>query len=102
MLRRSSVIALLLISALTASACGRGDDSEEGGGGDATSKEIVIGWTPPDITGVFKTATDFFEQAAQDANDAGFNVEVVSRSPATHTAFADQLAIIEDFISQQV
>jgi ribose transport system substrate-binding protein len=102
MLRRSSVIALLLIGALTAGACGRGDDSEEEGGGGAASKEIVIGWTPPDITGVFKTATDFFEKAAQDANDAGFNVEVVSRSPATHTAFADQLAIIEDFISQQV
>ena len=26
---------------------------------------IVIGWTPPDITGVFKTATDFFEKAAE-------------------------------------
>jgi|GEM_PF-4214724 len=25
--------------------------------------KITIGWTPPDITGVFKTATDFFEQA---------------------------------------
>ena len=103
MLRRSSVVALLLISALTvAAACGRGDDSEEGGAGGAASEEIVIGWTPPDITGVFKTATDFFEQAAQDANDAGFNVKVISRSPATHTAFADQLAIIEDFISQEV
>jgi ribose transport system substrate-binding protein len=103
MLRRSSVVALLLISALTAAvACGRGDDSEEGGAEGAASEEIVIGWTPPDITGVFKTATDFFEQAAQDANDAGFNVKVISRSPATHTAFADQLAIIEDFISQEV
>src|SRR5918999_1609687 len=103
MLRKSSLVALLLISALTvAAACGRGDDSEEGGAGGAASEEIVIGWTPPDITGVFKTATDFFEQAAQDANDAGFNVKVISRSPATHTAFADQLAIIEDFISQEV
>jgi ribose transport system substrate-binding protein len=27
---------------------------------------------------------------------------VISRSPATHTSFADQLAIIENFISQQV
>ena len=25
---------------------------------------IVIGWTPPDITGVFKTATDCFEASA--------------------------------------
>src|ERR671914_1078081 len=103
MLRRSSVVALLLISALTvAAACGRGDDSEEGGAGGAASEEIVIGWTPPDITGVFKTATDFFEQAAQDANDAGFNVKIEARSPETHTAFADQLEIIENFISQDV
>ncbi len=63
---------------------------------------IVIGWTPPDITGVFQTATDFFERAAAQANEAGFAVQVISRSPATHTAFADQLAIIEDYISQNV
>src|SRR5574341_889015 len=31
-------------------------------------KPIVIGWTPPDITGVFKTATDFFEKSAADGN----------------------------------
>jgi ribose transport system substrate-binding protein len=65
-------------------------------------EEIVIGWTPPDITGVFKTATDYFERAAADANKAGFKVKVISRSPATHTSFADQLAIIEDFISRKV
>ena len=58
--------------------------------------------TPPDITGVFKTATDFFELAAEDANANGFNVEIISRSPATHVAFADQVAIIEDFIEREV
>jgi ribose transport system substrate-binding protein len=63
---------------------------------------IVIGWTPPDITGVFKTATDFFELSATDANANGFNVEIISRSPATHVAFADQVAIIEDFIERDV
>jgi ribose transport system substrate-binding protein len=84
---------------------GCGDDDDEGGGDGGSgrsSEEIVIGWTPPDITGVFKTATDFFERAAEDANANGFDVKVVSRSPATHTAFADQLAIIENFISQDV
>ena len=64
--------------------------------------DITIGWVPPDITGVFKTATDFFEMAAREANEHGFNVEVISRSPATHTAFADQVAIIEDMIQRQV
>lgn len=50
---------------------------------------IVIGWTPPDITGVFKTATDFFELSAESANAAGFDVTIISQSPATHVAFAD-------------
>ena len=99
-LRRLSVVGVTLAVVLVAS-CG-GDD----GGGDAAGArwedEIVIGWTPPDITGVFKTATDYFERAAADANKAGFNVKVISRSPATHTSFADQLAIIEDFISTNV
>lgn len=63
---------------------------------------IVIGWTPPDITGVFKTATDFFELAAADAGAHGFQVEVISQSPATHVAFADQVAIIEDYIERDV
>jgi ribose transport system substrate-binding protein len=63
---------------------------------------IVIGWTPPDITGVFKTATDFFEASAKDANAHGFNVQVISQSPATHVAFADQVAIIEDYIQRDV
>src|SRR5688572_13547478 len=73
--------------------------------GDARAQDAVnvtIGWIPPDITGVFKTATDFFEKAAADANQHGFNVEVISRSPATHTAFADQVAIFEDMIQRQV
>jgi ribose transport system substrate-binding protein len=83
---------------LVAASCG-GDD---GGGGARAEEEITIGWTPPDITGVFKTATNFFENAAKDANAAGFNVKVESRSPATHTSFADQLAIIEDYISRGV
>jgi ribose transport system substrate-binding protein len=26
--------------------------------------QITIGWAPPDVSGVFKTATDFFEKGA--------------------------------------
>jgi ribose transport system substrate-binding protein len=89
-------------AALGAASCGGGEEeaAEEEGG--RFQEEIVIGWTPPDITGVFKTATNFFEAGAADANASGFNVKVISRSPATHTAFADQLAIIEDYVSRQV
>jgi len=65
-------------------------------------KRIVIGWTPPDITGVFRTATDWFVASAADANKNGFDVLVVTRSPSSHTAFADQVAIIEDFIARKV
>ncbi len=57
-------------------------------------EKITIGWTPPDITGVFKTATDYFEKSAEDASGHGIEVEVISQSPATHVAFADQVAII--------
>lgn len=69
---------------------------------DACPDEITIGWTPPDITGVFQTATDYFEQSAAAAREAGINVEVISRSSPTHTAFGDQVAIVEDFIAQDV
>jgi ribose transport system substrate-binding protein len=94
--------ALLTVLALALAGCGRGGDDEGGGEGGRAGQQIVIGWTPPDITGVFKTATDFFEKAAAEANKAGFDVKVESRSPATHTAFADQLGIVEDFISRKV
>ncbi len=70
--------------------------------GDRWQKPIVIGWTPPDITGVFKTATNFFEAAAQDGNKHGFHIQVITQSPASHTAFADQVAIIEDYIQRGV
>jgi ribose transport system substrate-binding protein len=102
MVRRGLALACVVAMAAAGGAgCGSDSDDGEGGGGRAEEK-ITIGWTPPDITGVFKTATDYFERAADDANKAGFDVEVVSRSPATHTSFADQLAILENFISQKV
>src|SRR5919108_2021711 len=94
---RAGLALVAICVGLVAASCG----GDEGGGARAEEK-ITIGWTPPDITGVFKTATNFFEKGAADANGAGFDVEVISRSPATHTAFADQLAILEDYISRKV
>jgi ribose transport system substrate-binding protein len=120
-------MALLAVLALVAAACGGGDGDGDGEAAGAQQTEaaapeetaaadgateqaaadgeaiaITIGWTPPDITGVFRTATDFFEESAAQANEHGFDVTVLSRSPATHTAFGDQLAIIEDYVSQGV
>jgi ribose transport system substrate-binding protein len=97
--RGTTVVVSLAVFALVAGGCNRDGDSESG---QRYESEIVIGWTPPDITGVFQTATNYFEQAASEANEQGFNVEVLSRSPATHTDFGDQVAIIEDFVTRDV
>ena len=94
--RRGYLLALLLVVSLMMAF---GANAQEG---PRWQQPIVIGWTPPDITGVFKTATDFFEASAADANAHGFNVTVISQSPATHVAFADQVAIIEDYIQREV
>jgi ribose transport system substrate-binding protein len=104
---RSATGAVLLMVALVLAACTPGQSAPAtGDGGTPVAGEgvekIVIGWTPPDITGVFQTATDFFELAAAQAGEHGIEVEVISRSPATHVDFADQLAIVEDFITQGV
>ena len=64
--------------------------------------EIVIGWTPPDITGVFRTATHYFEVGAFDASLNGITTTIIYRAPASHIAFGDQVAIIEDFITMEV
>ncbi|MGQ9627328.1 MAG: substrate-binding domain-containing protein [Anaerolineae bacterium] len=64
--------------------------------------KIVIGWAPPEMSGPSKIASDYFEKAAADAREHGINVEVITRVPSTHTAFAEQLAIIEGYIRQQV
>jgi ribose transport system substrate-binding protein len=98
----SRPLALLAVVTLLVGACGRDGGGEGGGGSARWQQEIVIGWTPPDITGVFKTATEFFEKAANEAKAAGFNAKVESRSPATHTSFADQVAIIDDFVTRKV
>ncbi len=89
---RTFIVAVLLILCVTAAFAQ----------GKRWQKPIVIGWTPPDITGVFKTATNFFEAAAKDGNNHGFKIQVISQSPATHISFADQVAIIEDYIQREV
>jgi len=102
--RLTPLLVAAVIAPLVFAGCGSDDDESSGGAADdgGGTKEVTIGWTPPDITGVFKTATDYFERAAEDAKAAGFEVEIVSRSPATHTDFASQQAIVEDFISRNV
>ena len=70
--------------------------------GQKLPERIVIGWAPADISGVFKTATEYFEKAAAEARQHGINVEVITQTPVTHVDFADQVAIIEAYIQRQV
>jgi len=108
---RIAVLALACAAVLGVAACGEDDEGGSTGAGTAAAteaaesqeaKKVTIGWTPPDVTGVFKTATDYLERGAAEASENGFDVEVITRSPATHTDFADQLGIVEDFISKNV
>ncbi len=71
-------------------------------GGGKCPEKMTVGWAPPDITGVFKTATNFFESTAKEATTNGIPVDVITQSPASHTAFADQVAILEDYIQRNV
>jgi len=100
-MRWFSIASVVMVIAVVLAACGTPappPPPEE----EPWERHIVIGWTPPDITGVFKTATDYFVAAAEDGNAQGFDIEVVAQSPATHVAFADQVAIIEDYIEREV
>lgn len=98
----SIIVVVLLASSALVFARGKDEAPEAGVAAKRWQEPIVIGWTPPDITGVFKTATNFFEASAKDGKANGFQIEVISQSPATHIAFADQVAIIEDYIQREV
>ena len=64
--------------------------------------EVRIGWTPPDVTGVFATVTQFMELAVADAAQHGIDIVVVERPPTDHAGVAEQIAVIENFILQEV
>jgi ribose transport system substrate-binding protein len=63
--------------------------------------QITIGWAPPDVSGVFKTATDFFEKGAVEASKNGFDVKVVTLTGQGHD-IAQQVNAIDDLIQRQV
>lgn len=97
--RTTALVLSLAVTSSLAAGCNRGSGSESG---NRYEDEIVIGWTPGDITGVYKTATNYFQEAARQANEHGFNVTVEYRAPQAHTDFGDQVAIIEDFVTRDV
>ena len=70
----------------------------------AGTEEVVvrIGWTPPDVTGVWATVSTFMEKAVEDAAQHGITIDIVERAPTDHTGIAEQIATIENFIQQEV
>src|SRR4030066_1297410 len=90
------IISMSLLVTFALFGCKEGAEGE-------VSDVIRIGWTPPDITGVFRTATDYFILSAADAKEkAGINVDIITQAPVSHTAFGEQVGIIEDFIARSV
>jgi len=81
---------LLTLLASTVFAAGRRADDDQ--------MTVRIGWTPPDVTGVFATVTRFMEEAVADAARYGINIVLDARPPANHGDHAGQIAIIENFI----
>ncbi len=65
-------------------------------------EKIVIGWVQAAATGVFQTATRYFEQAAADARASGINVEVITRIPNTPETLTDEVVILEEYIQRRV
>ena len=76
--------------------------SEEAQDTGEEARTIKIGWSPPDITGVFKTATDYMEKAVAEAKEAGINVELITRASTSHTSAAEQVKTLENFIQNKV
>ncbi|MDR1133337.1 MAG: sugar ABC transporter substrate-binding protein [Synergistaceae bacterium] len=64
--------------------------------------KVRIGWAPPNITGVFKTATDFMEKAALDAKSAGIDVEIITRAEPDETQVQNQVNALENLVQLQV
>lgn len=65
-------------------------------------KQIIIGWSPPDITGVFKTATNYLEKGAADAKEVGLDVQVITRAATEHTSMAEQVDAVNNLVQSKV
>jgi ribose transport system substrate-binding protein len=118
-MKRIISLVMILVMLFTLAACGAsdatpGETTKDDQGGETsapsseptdTSNEVIkikIGWSPPDITGVFKTATDYMEMAIEEAKTNGIEIELITRAATSHTSAADQVKTIENFIQNKV
>jgi len=93
---------VLAIASATLLGCSSGpDDSGFGDSGDAI--ELTVGWVPANTTGVFNTATSYFEKAVDGANENGFDIKLLTQAPTGGEANSSGFQqIIENMIAQQV
>ena len=99
------VLISVLMVTLVFTSCNRGQSSassREASSGGSDIIKVKIGWSPPDTTGVFKTATDYMEMAAVDAKPHGFDIEVITRTAASHADTQGQVSAIENLIQNEV
>ncbi len=60
--------------------------------------KVKIGWAPPAVTGVFKTAFEYMEKAAAEAKNYGIEVEIITKSGEVELDDATQIANIENLV----
>ncbi len=60
--------------------------------------KVKIGWAPPAVTGVFKTAYEYMEKAAAEAKNYGIDVEIITKSGEVELDDATQIANIENLV----
>ncbi len=87
-------------SAAETGAAAPATDSE--GGASATTKKIKIGWAPPDITNVFKTATQYMENSVEEAKKAGIDIEIVQSAANAYSDSNAQVKSIENLINSGI
>lgn len=99
-LRKSIAVgSALLMSSAVLAGCGAATNAPSGDDG----IPLTIGWVPANTTGVFNTATSYFQAAADQANENGFNVKLITQAPTGGEGnSAGFQQIIENLISQQV
>ncbi len=70
--------------------------------GQTVPPQITIGWIQAAATGVYETATTYFEKAAADARTHGLNVNILTRTPLHFDDFVEISQIIDDYIGAGV
>lgn len=102
--RRITTATIAGATALAMGGCSAdGDSDADTDGADEAPHELTIGWIPANTTGVFNTATSYFEAAVDEANENDFDIELIVQAPAGGEAdSAGFQQIIENFISSAV